>query len=220
MLHLSARSSHLSATSSCSNVRWCTILLSILAVVLTLSVSAPHYCAKQVCVESMLMVVLVDFLKGGSSAAPPKSHVVMAEWYSAGLHPHSSSTSSVRWIILSYLWVLEVQGTLYLAAQQHLFLLAGLVYLEAPDSLCHLYKWKQTNVNTKASFWGTEPLWPSDRLTGYCTLGSRETRWPRKAIRPRRSREWYSSSRFTLCSCECKDVLSTGTDEIKQGIFT
>lgn len=58
----------------------------------------------------------------------------------AGLHPHSSYTSSVRWIILSYLWVLEVPGTLYLAAQQHLFLLAGRVYLEAQDSLCHLCK--------------------------------------------------------------------------------
>lgn len=59
---------------------------------------------------------------------------------SACLHPHSSYISSVRWITLSYLWVLEVQGTLYLAAQQHLFLLAGQVYLEAQDPLCHLCK--------------------------------------------------------------------------------
>lgn len=59
---------------------------------------------------------------------------------SGGFHPLSSYTSSVRWIALSYLWDLEVQGTLYLAAQQHLFLLVGQVYLEARDSLCHLCK--------------------------------------------------------------------------------
>lgn len=39
---------------------------------------------------------------------------------------------------LGNLWVLEVQETLYLAAQQHLFLLAGQVSPEAQDSLCHL----------------------------------------------------------------------------------
>lgn len=67
---------------------------------------------------------------------------LMQQWLDgcAGLHPHSSYISCVRWITLSYLWVLEVQGTLYLAAQQHLFLLAGRVYLEAQDSLCHLCK--------------------------------------------------------------------------------
>lgn len=126
---------------SCYHVR-CTVSLSILAVALTLSVPAPDHCTKQVCIESVLMVVPVDFRKGRSSAAPPKRHAAMTD-DSAGLHPHSSYTSSVRWITLSYLWVLEVQGTLCLAAQQHLFLLAGRVYLEAQDSLCHLCKAKQ-----------------------------------------------------------------------------